>query len=258
VLRIFIALKNPLPWPGFELATFGSNGQHTNHYTAKATPRPLPASNHRYKMSTRTSTVYKYVREHYPISNEHRGAREHQVENPCPRVRYVMYSEDLPHKRTRQNESGYGTESFLNENLMIAQLVSYFRPLLWNRELHYRSRKSATGPHSELERYTPHPHVLFKLHVNIKPAPRFTKHCLPFSCTECDFVFTFPYAFYMSHRCYHLTVICGEYGNYDKGWIHFSELVERCTSTLTITPPKRLTLRFSSTPITRNKTPTFL
>jgi hypothetical protein len=100
----FIALRNPSPWPGFELATFGSSGQHTNHYTSKATPpTPLPASNHRYKMSTGTSTVYKYVREHYPISNEHRGARGHQVENPCPRVRYVMYSEDLPHKRTRQN-----------------------------------------------------------------------------------------------------------------------------------------------------------
>jgi hypothetical protein len=37
VLRIFIALKNPSPWPGFEAATFGSSGQHTNHYTTKAT-----------------------------------------------------------------------------------------------------------------------------------------------------------------------------------------------------------------------------
>jgi hypothetical protein len=37
VLRIFIALKNPTPWPGFEPATFGSSGQHTNHYTIKAT-----------------------------------------------------------------------------------------------------------------------------------------------------------------------------------------------------------------------------
>jgi hypothetical protein len=35
VLRIFIALKNPSPWPGFERATFGSNGQHTNHSTTK-------------------------------------------------------------------------------------------------------------------------------------------------------------------------------------------------------------------------------
>jgi hypothetical protein len=26
VLRIFIALKNPSPWPGFEPATFGSSG----------------------------------------------------------------------------------------------------------------------------------------------------------------------------------------------------------------------------------------
>jgi hypothetical protein len=37
VLRIFIALKNPSPWPGFEPATFGSSGQHTNHYINKAT-----------------------------------------------------------------------------------------------------------------------------------------------------------------------------------------------------------------------------
>jgi hypothetical protein len=37
VLRICIALKNPLPWPGFEPATFGSSGQHTNHYTIKET-----------------------------------------------------------------------------------------------------------------------------------------------------------------------------------------------------------------------------
>jgi hypothetical protein len=33
----FIALKNPSPWPDFEPATFGSSGQHTNHYTTKAT-----------------------------------------------------------------------------------------------------------------------------------------------------------------------------------------------------------------------------
>jgi hypothetical protein len=37
VLRIFIALKNPSTWPGFEPATFGSTGQHTNHYITKAT-----------------------------------------------------------------------------------------------------------------------------------------------------------------------------------------------------------------------------
>jgi hypothetical protein len=37
VLRIFIALKNPSPWPGVEPATFGSSGQHTNQYTTKAT-----------------------------------------------------------------------------------------------------------------------------------------------------------------------------------------------------------------------------
>jgi hypothetical protein len=37
VLRIFIALKSPSPWPGFEPATFGSSGQHTNHYAIKGT-----------------------------------------------------------------------------------------------------------------------------------------------------------------------------------------------------------------------------
>jgi hypothetical protein len=38
VLWIFIALKNPSPWLGFEPATFGSGGQHTNH-TTKVTSR---------------------------------------------------------------------------------------------------------------------------------------------------------------------------------------------------------------------------
>jgi hypothetical protein len=42
VLRIFIALKNPSPWPGFEPATFGSSGKHTNHYTTEAASARLP------------------------------------------------------------------------------------------------------------------------------------------------------------------------------------------------------------------------
>jgi hypothetical protein len=37
VLQIFIALKNPSPWPGFQPATFESSGKHINHYTTKAT-----------------------------------------------------------------------------------------------------------------------------------------------------------------------------------------------------------------------------
>jgi hypothetical protein len=41
VLRIFIAFKNPSPWLRFEPATFRSSGQHTNHYTAKATASAL-------------------------------------------------------------------------------------------------------------------------------------------------------------------------------------------------------------------------
>jgi hypothetical protein len=36
--RFLSPLKIPSPWPGFEPATFGSSGQHTNHYT-KATLR---------------------------------------------------------------------------------------------------------------------------------------------------------------------------------------------------------------------------
>jgi hypothetical protein len=43
VLRIFIDLKNPSPWSGFEPATFGPSGQHTNHYTTKATLKLLHA-----------------------------------------------------------------------------------------------------------------------------------------------------------------------------------------------------------------------
>jgi hypothetical protein len=37
VLRIFIALKNPSPWPGFKPTTFGPSGQHTNNYVTKVT-----------------------------------------------------------------------------------------------------------------------------------------------------------------------------------------------------------------------------
>jgi hypothetical protein len=42
-------------------------------------------SEHRHRMSTRTSIIYIYVKEHCTISKEQRGAREHQVENPYPR-----------------------------------------------------------------------------------------------------------------------------------------------------------------------------
>jgi hypothetical protein len=37
VLRIFIALKKSIALAGFEPVTFGPSGQHTNHYTTKAT-----------------------------------------------------------------------------------------------------------------------------------------------------------------------------------------------------------------------------
>jgi hypothetical protein len=35
VLRIFIALKNPSPWPGSSLRPLGPVAKHTNHYTTK-------------------------------------------------------------------------------------------------------------------------------------------------------------------------------------------------------------------------------
>jgi hypothetical protein len=37
VLRIFIALKNPSPWPGFEPEILGCCDEHTNLYTTEAT-----------------------------------------------------------------------------------------------------------------------------------------------------------------------------------------------------------------------------
>jgi hypothetical protein len=59
------------------------------------------ASEHRHKISTRTSTVYKYVKEHYPTSKEHIRAREYQGKNPCfiwKNVRsFPVFNEELPH-----------------------------------------------------------------------------------------------------------------------------------------------------------------
>jgi hypothetical protein len=48
-------------------------------------------------MSTRMSTVYKYIKEHCPISKVHRDAREQQVENPglnddCLITKYLISS----------------------------------------------------------------------------------------------------------------------------------------------------------------------
>jgi hypothetical protein len=40
VLWNSIALKNAITLAGFKLATFGSSGKHTNHYTTKATLYP--------------------------------------------------------------------------------------------------------------------------------------------------------------------------------------------------------------------------
>jgi hypothetical protein len=44
VLWIFIALKNPSPWPGSKPVTFGSSGKHTNHYITKATLTYTPVN----------------------------------------------------------------------------------------------------------------------------------------------------------------------------------------------------------------------
>jgi hypothetical protein len=43
VLRICIALKNSIASAGFEPATLGSSGKHTNHYTTVATSEELTA-----------------------------------------------------------------------------------------------------------------------------------------------------------------------------------------------------------------------
>jgi hypothetical protein len=53
----------------------------------------LPASEHR------TFTVNKYVNEHYAISKEHNGVREHQVKNPCFTVSFT----EITFKDIRQN-----------------------------------------------------------------------------------------------------------------------------------------------------------
>jgi hypothetical protein len=63
VLRIFIALKNPSPWPGFEPATFGSSGKHTSHYTTKTTVCKL--------------TGFKFM------SFQHTNKRLHQLGYTC-------------------------------------------------------------------------------------------------------------------------------------------------------------------------------
>jgi hypothetical protein len=57
-----------------------------HHLSSTNTVAILPfASEHRHKMSTRISTLYKHVKEHYPISKKHGVAREYHVETPCLR-----------------------------------------------------------------------------------------------------------------------------------------------------------------------------
>jgi hypothetical protein len=43
----------------------------------------LFVSQHRYKLSIKNYTVYKYVKDHYAIQRKHRGAHEHQIEIPA-------------------------------------------------------------------------------------------------------------------------------------------------------------------------------
>jgi hypothetical protein len=71
----------------FEPATFWSSGKHTNHYTTKTTLYEHCSS---FAFRQRAQawnifcyfTVCKYVKEHCPILQENRVAREHSVENP--------------------------------------------------------------------------------------------------------------------------------------------------------------------------------
>jgi hypothetical protein len=63
VLRIFIALENPSPWPGFEPSTFGSSGQHTNHYTTEATgfiAKPRKPLRHSFFLILKICLTYSY------------------------------------------------------------------------------------------------------------------------------------------------------------------------------------------------------
>jgi hypothetical protein len=63
VLRIFIALKNTSLWSGFEPRTFGSGGQHTNHYTTEEAQHTVtvlsPGANKVIRGSVSTSYLEK-------------------------------------------------------------------------------------------------------------------------------------------------------------------------------------------------------
>jgi hypothetical protein len=61
----------------FSIVAYESKLEVLNLFSSTSTVVVLLfASEHRHKLSTRTSAVYKYVKEHYLIS------KEHQVENP--------------------------------------------------------------------------------------------------------------------------------------------------------------------------------
>jgi hypothetical protein len=58
VLRILIALKKAIASAGFEPATLGSSGKHTNYYTTEATNEGLQPS---YSCGVRTALIKKQV-----------------------------------------------------------------------------------------------------------------------------------------------------------------------------------------------------
>jgi hypothetical protein len=70
-------------------------------------------------MSARDSTVYKHVTKHCPISKEHRGGCEHQVENPCSGGIYQHFpgwAEENPERHFRIGEF---LAKILTRNLLI-------------------------------------------------------------------------------------------------------------------------------------------
>jgi hypothetical protein len=83
-------------------------------------------------MMMRAFTVCKCVKEQYPISEEHSGAREHQAENPCcvPRCNTaILYLNQMPRPQQCINYNEYhfsSTEISRKLCHLLQQLVSYF------------------------------------------------------------------------------------------------------------------------------------
>jgi hypothetical protein len=60
VLRIFITLKNPSPWPGSNLRSWG--GKHTNRHIIKATKAVFSS---RFNWRTMTAVIYYCFKQPY-------------------------------------------------------------------------------------------------------------------------------------------------------------------------------------------------